>query len=653
MRKIIFAFGLGVALPIYADLGEKIQSINSLVQAPGQSEDCQTCQKNQVYGIEEGKKSKQQRCIESICPMTTSAMWTVWGQAKVAMVNPDAEYDKGVGTVLDKIARENSVYGAATAKDLRDFLQAKKHQYAPVAVRLFNFLYTTQFSGKLVYEANEKGEVSINREKSREALKDLDEPQFTLTMVAAEQMLRDDQKENATPFAETDPQKIHLYYSEKELAQKIDSTIKEINQKAKLIKSLPEFQFAASAPEMFNSLFPNNLKREFSHSDLSKDALVNLNDAMTSVNMALSLAIETKENKIFNRPIDLAAVEKQMELFKRIDQTIGIAQSLLALKQKIVSDSCRFAYEYAKTTLPSANEKAVLQNKLKDLQSNFAEQTKGFVCPAERDKYLAAVKSWEPNLPPTWESYRDMLLRSLERQRESAGEASRRQKETKSSPYQDSLKLTDIISVMGDTVDETANPLSDADKLCEKNISQYIPDAANFEKNSYVVGPVVAKDFKANHAVTNHEMGHKLYAFLADAKEKCGEAAPDFEKVRSCLAANHLKGDSKYEVIAPKSLDLGAVPRFEFEDFADLVSATLGGDNIMCSLIQQPNEANYAKISIKQINDKDIHSSDFFRFLHFEFVKTGGLSPICSEAAAASGGLPPFKNCFLNPDAVR
>jgi hypothetical protein len=170
------------------------------------------------------------------------------------------------------------------------------------------------------------------------------------------------------------------------------------------------------------------------------------------------------------------------------------------------------------------------------------------------------------------------------------------------------------------------------DEVCEAMMPNLLPDAASLLNKGIVAGPLAVK-LKEAEGITFHELGHKLYQHLK-IDSSCVDKLK-FSKIQRCLAQNHGIEDGKENI-------------YESEDFADLISASLDKQkaNFSCLFTRKLRPEDYRKLSLRNEALSGDHSSDLFRLLHINFIKTGKIPEQCQQALAARGEKANFANCL-------
>ncbi len=302
---------------------------------------------------------------------------------------------------------------------------------------------------------------------------------------------------------------------------------------------------------------------------------------------------------------------------------------------------CKAAFSLAQQVLPSQKELDGFKQRATAIKAQFSNNAKKLICDADQGKFIEAVNKWEASLPLSKEQHLANMKNSLNSNLEKAAKWKTRNAKIDSSPKKDVFYAIDMASLREDYNDNNTG----ANQVCENFMTNIVPDATAYFSNNFVIGPLVINQNNLD-GITHHELGHKLFHYIK-GQSTCDKTW--FGKVRACLLSNHteLTGEEMTEQLKQ---GLAGDSKYESEDFADLVSSMIDNksSNFACVFVRKLNTEDYKGMSLRYDSDTDPHSSDFFRLLHMNFLKTGKTPEICLQAMGSKGQTVNFKNC-TNP----
>lgn len=263
------------------------------------------------------------------------------------------------------------------------------------------------------------------------------------------------------------------------------------------------------------------------------------------------------------------------------------------------------------------------------------------ICDTDQNKFIEAVNKWEASLPLSREQHLANMKNSLASGLEKAAKWKTRNAVMDNSPKKDVFYAIGMASLREDYNDNNAG----ANQICENFMTNIVPDATAYFSNNFVVGPLIINQSNLD-GITHHELGHKFFHYIKN-QSSCDKTW--FGKVRACLISNHTELSNE-EMTEQLKQGLTGDSKYESEDFADLISSMIDSksSNFACVFARKLNAEDYKGVSLKNESSTDPHSSDFFRLLHMNFLKTGKTPEICAQAMTAKGQSVNFKNC-TNP----
>ena len=627
-RKIILTFLLCCwSLFSSADLKKNIENLNQSVKnAENPPAECPSCTVS-VAGFEEDDATLMRKCVELICPNRDFSMAATLAKVYEKAAKPDALFDREIEPLIQAISKDNALEKVARSNSLLEWLNKAPSLKEPSSIKLFNLIQTlTHFSAFKIKE-NQFGAPIIDAENSRPQFLKLSDEEYDRRLKIGDKILRAFEDR---AIRETDPARVQLLYGNK-FHEKIAEAMLVLQDKKQQIANDPEIGFLTKDPG-FKELFSfEKIEAQFSSDQINPESITNLNE----INSVLTIFVASIKDPEFKKSLLGPEID-----IKKTASDIGI-ETLLQdrlLKQKeflkgtrpAFSLKCRVAFQLAQAGLPTQKELDQFSGPVKEIKSRFAQQTKGLVCPILEKNYRDQILTMTPNLPLTKEQFLKNMKNSLSRRLEESNKWKSKAKEAKNSERMD-LRYSLGIASANSEYNETTK---DIDSLCENLFPNLIPDMASPNGNSFVTGPLAIK-FPEGSAISYHELGHKLYYYMS-SHWTCDQTA--FVKMRTCLNHNHTELSE-------------STTKYESEDWADLISAQFDDQtrNAACVLMDKAKNEDFEKLSLTQTQNSNDHSSDLFRMLHVNFIKTGKIPAICQQALAAKNEKADFKNCLKNP----
>lgn len=639
MQKIIFAFALALTASIAsADIGKKIEEINkSLKNAGGQPEECTTCYVAAAGVTTDNNGSLMRGCVENICSKKEFSLADTLNKIYDGTTKSNSTYDSEIQPIINAMAKEDANDKVTRGNAYADWIKNPPDLKKPGAIRVFNMFTVLNSFSKFQFKA-ENGKAVIDIAKSRSAFPDISDDEFNKRVKVGGKIL-DAFVDKA--ITETDPARVQLVYGSGFKA-KVDSVISSFADKQKQIETDPELNFLTKLQSFKEMASGEKIKQQFSATDqINPDAISNLNQANAVLNLFVAISKDPDFKKVLDSaPIDMkkaiATLGTEKILKEREQQQQGVLTGQTALSAK-----CRTAFETAQQVLPSQKDLDLFKTKVAGLKNNFLDKTKSLMCDSASKTYQSQVSSWSANFPLTKEQYLANMKTSLNRGLAEAKKWKQQYEEIDKSPDKETIYAIGVATLKP----EYNSVTSSSDDVCDNLMTNIVPDATSYFSNSFVTGPMTIKHKDAG-GICYHEMGHKLFHFMK-YQNNCTDKSK-FDKTRACLLSLHTELSAEELLLETSKKAFGGDTLYESEDWADLISGLVDdkASNFACLFAQKLNDEDYKQLSMKNSDSSDPHSSDLFRLLHLNFLKTGKNPTQCEQALSARGEKANFKNCL-------
>jgi len=626
MQKQIVFLVLLFGLSAHADLATKIDKLNSTLKNVGNpsNSECLDCQITGTGTVFYDNGSTMRSCVESICPSKDFSLSGKLEKIYEGTNKPNKSYENQIQPLIAAITKEDAYGKNATAESTLEWLKNSKNLDNPGAIRTYNLISATNSSSKFQY-AMVNGSPGVDVAKSRKNFPELSDDEYAQRVRIGNKALSAFLDK---AIVEEDPARVQLVYGNK-FKDRVNEVIASFEDKKKIIESDPDLKFLFQMKNFKEMVSGENLQKQFSDSGaINPETISNLNRANAILNLFVAAAKDPEFKKMLDSgPIDLKKEAAKLGTEQLLAERIKKQKAVLSGAEPILSAKCRAAFEMGQQVLPTQKELDAYKAKVEILKSKFLDKTKSLVCESSAKDYQTKISSLKSNLPLTKEQHLANMKESLSRALVEEKSAKIKREETDKSEYRDAYYAIGIGALKADH----NNPTSASDDVCEELMPNLTPDATTYFGDSFVSGPVAIKH-KEGHGISNHELGHKLFHFMS-YENFCGDKS-QFTKARTCLTSLH-EGDSKYES----------------EDWADMISAQVDikGPNFACYFARKLNDEDYKNLSMTNSEESDVHSSELFRLLHVNFIKTGKVPAQCLHALSARGEQANFKNC-LRPE---
>ena len=615
-----------------ADVKSKIERLNQTVQHAGEANtsvpcaDCYPAPTSSTIG-------KVRACVESICPTNQTNMTAVARAALNAAAAPDPGYDREVKPLVDAAIREDLKTEITRAEARIKYLERSPVEPSPAALRTYKLLKAFNAVSKI------EGYIGYGVNTIRSTDPDLKGDNYTLALVLRRKLQR--AQAQGTTWDQQKLYDLRLYKTDEQIIAGVRDDIKNlIWTKERTLKS-PDLQFLR--PQVDAEFNVTKLSRPFASGRVDLQSLQELERSRRAFDFISGAMADPEISKLIDRsPYQPPSADERSRRAVEIRARIKAAKVTLARPITADSTKCRLAYASAKNMLTSRRDIAALMPKLKTLQAQSVEKTKDLICAPERDRYVAEASQWTPKVTDDLDTFSENLKRGLKGAAEAELTYQSEQARANAIPESNDLHFVGLA-----TSDPALEPDPEtADDVCEPLTPLYLPDAAGAGRN-YNVGPAVLKDFERYQRVTRHELGHKADYFARQLT--CAGQAERLRGITRCLLKNHHELPKATLDQELRQLEAGQKSRYRDEDLADLIEQKTSGargSNFLCIMFGGTTDADFADASMQNFNSYDVHSSNFFRLLHVNFLQTHETPPVCGEALKALGQTADFTDCW-------
>jgi hypothetical protein len=634
MQKIIFILLFIYSYSAFADLKNKIRDINPLTNIQSSQKYCPSCLV-EATGATDGKL--MQSCVETICPKADFSLSTMLKESYEGRTT-ESVYKREVAPLVQRASQAAMKNKKSEAESLLAWLPNAEKIKDPNQIRLYNFFnslaeVTNTFKHKYV-----GNQLMVDEAASRNLFDGTSDREFKNKVRRANVILNE---LGPDLFDSTDPARVRMS-SGGHAKQQAKAFVDSLSSRLTALQGNTELGFFFKIQGIEDQLSGESIRAEIENAgDLSPDTISKLNSLSRIYGVYEALTKDVNFKAQFDSgPIDLKKRTASSKITALLNRQINGAIPIVAGTLLIESDSCRAALSLAETGLPTDKENKDFLQKIEKQKSDFVSTANGLICKDKRSDFRKEVKSWQPNLPMSREEFLPAMKAALERETQNQNKSLLYQKELNDSPYQNLMNGLSVIQLGNDV-----SPSQNVDEVCERLTPDLLPDAASETSNGYVVGPIVVRRKEASN-ITTHELGHKLYGYL-ERNGNCGDSNK-FESIKKCLLSNHT--EIRDMNLTMMNLQLSQKKDFYYgpEDFSDLIAGNSKGEgaNFACLLARKDKTEDYKNLHLRNNDSADSHSSDLFRLLHMNFLRTGSTPTQCTQALLAQGESVSFKNCL-------
>ena len=608
-----------------ADVTDRVNDLNQRVKAAGTlTGECETCGVS-LAGLDQGKNAVQQ-CVESLCPDPNLSLSALLEEASQRAFSYGTDFDKEFMPLINEIEENQAKNNLKEGEDYLDWLKTAPPLTDKAALRIYNLIDSMKDISKFTATVKD-GKYVADEQASRAQFPKLSQEEYSKKVRIYNEILPIFLDK---PFFETDPVRLKIMYSDKELSEKIEKAIQETEKRIQTMSKDPELKILANLPEFKELASTDKIRKPFKEGRIDSAAMDDLNSNYLVVHLFSLLSTDQNFKNLLNRePVDIKKVASERGIEAFVKRQILEARNVLDHRRYDVGSSCRAAAARAEVMFPSESELTDFKSYSQQLKSRFLDRAQNYLSSESAAKMREEARGWTPIPPTTKEAFMKSMKSALQKELTESRQLEARRKEQLASA--DRSQCNSILAASLNS--EREDPLV-TQKVCESMMPNPIPDASSPGNGGFIVGPLVVKNKKALADITYHELGHLLSGLMRSGKIS-QKTKGWYDQSNKCLESNHTEGPSD-------------VSQYDEEDWADLISSAVGekDQNFSCLLTRQQWPIGYEVMSLKNPDESDVHSSWFFRLLHIQFLKKGGIPAVCRQALAAQGQKASFKNCL-------
>ncbi len=565
-----------------------------------------------------------QSCVENICPNEKFSLTKILDSAYQRSKSTSSTYDQELQPLISEIITKNADGMVKGSERFLAWIDKGHKLTEPGQIRVYNVFATLEEFSKFKF-TTKSGKTVVDGKRSREAFPKLNDQEFWIHAKRANAILA---VSGDLLFEDLDPARIKMQHGD-DFKKSVETVLDSYAGKLANLKESPDLNFLFGLKQIEHLMLGKSLRDQLAD---SQQVNAEIADRLQNLNVLHNILQATAKDADFKAlfdsgPIDIKKAADQSDRKTVLQENLQTAVPYQTGIMINHSATCLTAFNLAQETLPSEEEIRQFRDRVKKFKDGFANQTKGLVCTKQRKAFQKEVNSWQAYLPMSKEQFTPTLKASFARISADLDREAEWTKEIETSKDKDALYA---ISLVG--LNKTEKMSGSVDGVCEAMMPTLLPDAASLINKGIVAGPLAVK-LKEAEGITFHELGHKLYQHLK-TENSCVEKSK-FSKIQNCLAKNHGIEEGKENI-------------YESEDFADLISASLDkqNSNFSCLFARKLRPEEYGNLSLRNEVSSDEHSSDLFRLLHINFVKTGKIPEQCHQALEARGEKPNFVDCL-------
>lgn len=649
--KFICLISLTICFKAQSDdstIVDQVIEINKAVKEAGTqpNDDCFRCSVSMAGKDEPVSPIKQ--CVESLCPNPEFSLSHLLNTAYTVDPLKNESYSSTIQPLIQEIAKVEAEDKLRTSQETLAWLRKPHSVTDPNLVKAINFFLTlgdfTQF------EIGETPDAYfIDRTSSRAKFSNLTEAEFNKKADVATVILRQYLNQ---PIRASDPARIKILYPGDSFKSRVQEVATEMEAMSKKILSSQEFQVFKDLDGFRNIYKPEEINRIIDSEEINSSDIDSLNRLYAVMKLLVMVTEDTELSRaLTGSSINISEIASSHSMSTHLQKRLDTARLLLTnqLKNNTFRDNqCEAAFNFSSNFLPSNAELQSFRSNEKSILNSYLDSTSRFMSTLSSNKVKQNAGKWFITYPLTKEAHFAQLKDSLSRTLSESKKYAAQNDEINASPNKDKIYAARVSTMLiGLRSQEEGEPfLTDASDVCEELTPRIVPDAAYSKTGGFIIGPLAVKFAVDARGVTNHELSHLLYDTLKE-NDISTKTKSWFNASRSCLLDNH-SYLSEEEMRNQKNLskEKGAF-LYEEEDWADLISASIpsGETNLACIFARKNDDSSYKEHSLRNADQSDPHSSDFFRLLHINYIRNGNIPTACKQALSSKGLSDSFKNC--------
>lgn len=570
---------------------------------------------------------RMQDCVAKLCPQAKENP-SVNAMDKTLVIEAAAVAEKNMAVLFPKFLSWFDANLDSNQKDLltlERLLKQKSFQIDPKDRIFHNFSLAAETLSVLEVKPN-----------SRE----LDRP----AMVAALQYLSEDDRQWALRFAEAAVKNdrfitltmeansvgslpIEKLYREQYPNDSLPEALKkDVNRMRESEKALLKFVGLPPETKPFAGIRGNErqLSEILSGRRMDQASLEGFYAEVKTMDAARELFLSPEGAAILKErnQLSIAPLVNSAKISQKVEKLRGFLEDEKKLKKVAleVLDNCLASYGQITAALPEKKGLDQAKKLSNEVRESLSESAFSELSSSSRDFLNATLAKVDVYLPKERAMAQEDFLQEIEQRIKDLKEDSN---------FSDSQNLIGFYDLASDGWDPEES-FRKSFSYCKESRLPYLSDKAMAGRSVIWASWQSLKNPQLGRSVMAHEFGH-IADFLLQSKGASDESAKSHRATRACLAEMHPEAKGEH------------ADHFVGEDYADLVSATTFADTNIGCLLYRPEHENPI---LKNQNEEDTHSSNFFRALHAEQVRTGKLPKVCQEALKAAGNTTDFGSCL-------
>jgi hypothetical protein len=586
-----------------------------------------------------------QKCIEAICgpPAQFNGFMKKYYARVVeyfSLKDTSFVFPEEVKKVVTELKEEEKKQNLAAIELLKKS-EASERQYPEgVAKAFYNFTFASPFLGKAKYKVSKEGEkviVAVDEPGTKAELKDLSEEDQSWMLRSMEYYLkiyRDTPSFISDSEIKSQPPSVILkrIYPSLSVKEAAMAELKSAEGALLHLKDLSPLEYSIFfeniSPEMISKIASNVENGSADENEIRKVLLWNSNFKISESvfrdpkSPFLDRKTPTTE-ELIRKAGGMVAVIKNFEKELQ-DQEREIDNKLW---------SCHLQYFMNKGILPNS---AQVENLKKDtvkarkmVIASIQSQFPSFM----QAKLIKSVEDVDFIYPPSVSDYEKSFFENMKSKLDIA------QQNTKSIQKMSQEQIRSFVPILqlakANQKQNSATNSWDSNKLCGS--FQYDPMS---DGNYTALGSIVLSyttaigDDTSRFGTIQHELGHSVFREIAGDQTYLSKLS----SLRKCLKDQHTEEfpeKMKDFVMKSEYFKTSFDGPYSSEDFADMLagesSKSIQGKNLWCQVLNLSQDGQQYQESQMQANDLDVHSSNLFRLLHFEFIKKNGIPNSCEK----------------------
>ncbi len=551
------------------------------------------------------------RCVNDLCPSSVHETYKAKASLLYAAELVREDYSSEIDPYVQRVIDSENTFNTTLDEQARQWLERDGLIRDPYEKKLFTAFLAQQITDKLVLERNAQGSIVVNRAATLAASPEI-KAQDLDNIVLTIEGLYNGLFSNSNMAVLYSWEDLILTYNSQELTTKLEEMISAVemykNETAEFTDILRLEKISVIGEIFDTSRFRSQLA-----SGPSRSLLNELQKAFQFsflFHVANSSQIAVSPLPLNVRQQVLRFLPQNLESFDRDAASSGSR------------NECLMTFAAGRLFLPTRNELASAEPRLAELKRKFLNKLDTIYSVTTAQAIRSDAAQWTFQLPLAKEIFPETLRNALD---EKQKKMSTRLASLRASSSQNMDFLYALNTLYREHGVESEYLAED---LCTGLAPEQIDDAASTISTKVRVSPLSVRAGAAADGIVLHELAHKLFRNLRTNHRMSAHSQGIHQNIKTCLTSLHLPATQTY-------LD---------EDYADFISALIGGSqnsNLACFLVRQ-DDPTYI---LQNADPADSHSSGFFRLLHYELLQKNQLPESCLQAARIEQANGTIKNC--------